>query len=199
VHDAGARRDDLEVVERGLAPAQELVALAVALVLELDVLLEGVGGAEQVGDDRVVDDELGRSERIDLLGVASERAHGLAHGGEVDDAGDACEVLHDDAGRGELDLGVGLCRGLPRSDGLDVVSGDVGAVLRAQEVLEQHLEAERELLVALDGIDAEHLVIGSRHRERALGIEAVDRRHCRLPLPTPHDRGRRTHVPARQP
>jgi hypothetical protein len=42
VHDAGARRHDLEVVERGLAPAQELVALAVALVLELDVALERV-------------------------------------------------------------------------------------------------------------------------------------------------------------
>ena len=42
VDDAGARRDDLELVERGLAPAQELVALAVALVLDLDVALEGV-------------------------------------------------------------------------------------------------------------------------------------------------------------
>ena len=61
VHDAGARRDDLELVERGLAPAQELVALAVALVLELDVALEGVRAAEDVGDDRVVDDQLGRA------------------------------------------------------------------------------------------------------------------------------------------
>ena len=61
VHDAGAGRDDLELVERGLAPAQELVALAVALVLELDVALEGVGAAEDVGDDRVVDDQLGRA------------------------------------------------------------------------------------------------------------------------------------------
>jgi hypothetical protein len=42
VDDSGTRRDDLEVVERGLAPAQELVTLAVALVLDLDVALEGV-------------------------------------------------------------------------------------------------------------------------------------------------------------
>ena len=42
VHDAGAGRHDLEVVERALAPAQELVALVVALVLELDVALERV-------------------------------------------------------------------------------------------------------------------------------------------------------------
>ena len=54
-------RDDLELVERGLAPAQELVALAVALVLELDVALERVGAAEDVGDHRVVDDQLGRA------------------------------------------------------------------------------------------------------------------------------------------
>ena len=38
VDDAGARRDDLELVEGGLAPAQELVALLVAAVLQLDVL-----------------------------------------------------------------------------------------------------------------------------------------------------------------
>ena len=37
VDDARARRDDLEVVERALAPAQERVALAVALELELGV------------------------------------------------------------------------------------------------------------------------------------------------------------------
>jgi hypothetical protein len=47
VDDAGARRDDLEVVERRLAPAQELVALAVALVLDLDVALEGVGACRR--------------------------------------------------------------------------------------------------------------------------------------------------------
>ena len=113
VDDAGARRDDLEVVERGLAPAQELVALAVALVLDLDVALQGVVTAEQVGDDGVVDDHLGGRERVDLVRVAAERGDRLAHGRQVDDAGDAGEVLHDHAGRRELDLGAGLCRGIP--------------------------------------------------------------------------------------
>ena len=99
VHDAGAGRDDLEVVEGALAPAQELVALAVALVLDLDVALEGLGRAEDVGDDGVVDDHLGRRQRVDLGRVAAEVGHRLAHGGEVDDAGHAGEVLHDHAGR----------------------------------------------------------------------------------------------------
>ena len=61
VHDAGAGRDDLEVVEGALAPAQELVALAVALVLDLDVALERLRRAEDVGDHGVVDDHLGRA------------------------------------------------------------------------------------------------------------------------------------------
>jgi hypothetical protein len=50
VDDAGVPgRHDLEVVERLLAPAQELVALAVALVLELDVALQRVRDPEDVG------------------------------------------------------------------------------------------------------------------------------------------------------
>ena len=43
VADAGAGRHHAEIVERGLAPAQERVALAVALELDLDVLPQRVG------------------------------------------------------------------------------------------------------------------------------------------------------------
>ena len=114
VDDAGARRHDLEVVERGLAPAQELVALAVALVLELDVALEGVGRAEQVGDDGVVDDQLGRRERVDLASASPPRsatasrmvARSTMQGTPVK----SCMTTR--AGR-ELDLGVGLGRRVP--------------------------------------------------------------------------------------
>ncbi len=42
VDDAGSGRHDLEIVEGGLSPAQELVALTVALVLDLDVALERI-------------------------------------------------------------------------------------------------------------------------------------------------------------
>ena len=144
VDDAGARRDDLEVVERALAPAQELVALAVALVLDLDVALERLGRAEDIGDDRVVDDHLSRGEGVDLGRVAAELDHRLTHRGEVDDARDAGEVLHDHAGGRELDLLRGLRLRVPRTDRADVVGGDVRAVLGAQQRLQEDLEAERE-------------------------------------------------------
>ena len=61
VHDPGVGRHDGEVLEGVLAPAQERVALAVALELELGVAREGVARAEHVDLHRVVDDELGRA------------------------------------------------------------------------------------------------------------------------------------------
>ena len=60
VADAGRRRHDAEVVEGLLAPAQERVALAVALELELGVDGEGARGAEGVDLDRVVDHQVRR-------------------------------------------------------------------------------------------------------------------------------------------
>ena len=85
VDDARRRRDDGEVLERLLAPAQERVALAVALELELGVAEDGQRARVDVHLDRVVDHELGRELRVDPRGIAAEVAHRVAHGGEVDD------------------------------------------------------------------------------------------------------------------
>ena len=87
VADAGVGRHHREVVEGGLAPAQEGVALPVALELELGVALEGEPLGEHVDLDRVVDHELDRHQRVDLGGVAAEVLHRVAHRREVDDRG----------------------------------------------------------------------------------------------------------------
>ena len=84
--DAGARRHDAEVVERVLSPAQEHVALAVALELHLGVDQERRVGAVLVDLHRVVDDEVDRLQRIDALRIAAELDDRVAHRGEVDDA-----------------------------------------------------------------------------------------------------------------
>ncbi len=179
VDDAGARRDDLELVERGLAPAQELVALAVAAVLQLDVLRERLVGAELVRDDGVVDDQLGRREGVDLRRVAAQLLHGLTHGREVHHAGHAGEVLHDHTGRRELDLLRRLGLRVPGAEGADVVGGDVRAVLGAEQILQQDLKAVGEPGRALHLVQAEDLVRLVAHLQRAAGVEAV-RRHDSL-------------------
>jgi hypothetical protein len=85
----------------------------------------------------VVDDQFGGRQWVDGLCLAAELDHGIAHGGQVDDCGHAGEVLQDDARRGEGDLGVGLSLGVPVEQRVDVLAGDVYAVLVAQQVLQQ--------------------------------------------------------------
>ena len=138
--DAGAGRHDAEIVEGALAPFQEVIALAVALVFVLDVVGQGFRRAELIDDDRVVDDEIDGHERIDLRRIAAELRHAVAHGGEIDDGRHAGEILHQHARRAEADLLVGFAFVVePSGHGLDIGLGDRAAVLVAQKVFEQHL------------------------------------------------------------
>ena len=132
VADPGRRRHDAEVVEGLLAPLEEGVALAVALELALGVEGEGARVAEGVDLDRVVDDEVDVDQRVDLLRVAADLRHRVAHRRQVDHRGHAGEVLHQHPGRLEGDLDARLGRRVPAGDRLDVVGGDRGAVLEPQ-------------------------------------------------------------------
>ena len=144
VDDAGVGRDDAEVVERRLAPAQEGVALAVPLELALGVLEHGHARAELVDLHRVVDDELGGDLRIDRRGLAAEVDHRLAHRGQVDDRRDAREVLQEHARGAEGDLVLGLGLRVPAGDGAHLVGAAVTERLRAEDVLEQHPQRVRQ-------------------------------------------------------
>ena len=104
VDDAGVRRNDLEIAERRLAPAQERVALAVARELDRGVRRQRARLAVFVDLHGVVDDELGGSERIDTLRIATQTYDRVAHRREVDDAGHTGEVLQNDARRRERDF-----------------------------------------------------------------------------------------------
>ena len=71
VANPGARWHDPEIVERVLTPFQESIALAIAAIFEFDIGLEGLAAAECIHDDGMIDDEIDRDERIDLLRIAA--------------------------------------------------------------------------------------------------------------------------------
>ena len=142
VDDAGARRHHLEVPERLLPPAQEGVALPVALELDPGVARQRVRAAEAIDLHRMVDHQLHRRERVDLRRIAAERAHRVTHRGEIDHRGDPGEVLEQHPGGSERDLGGGLGRGVPPRQRLDVARGDGGAVFVAEQVLQEDLQRE---------------------------------------------------------
>ena len=187
VADAGAGRHDAEVVEGRGAPAQEAVTLDVALILALDVLAEGLGGAEVVDHDRVVDDQVDGVQRVDLFRIGAEAGHGVAHGGQVDDGRNAGEVLHQHAGRTEADLV--LDRALvvePGGQRLQIVGADGGAIFVTQQVLEKHLHRDGQTRHVrktgfLRGAKAVVDVGLIAHRKFAAGLQAVVRRHIRDP------------------
>ena len=79
-----------------------------------------------------------------LLRVAAQRCHRVAHGGEIDHGGHAGEILHQHARRAEGDLAVALPLLRATAPCRDVVGGDRAPVLVAQQILQQHLERERQ-------------------------------------------------------
>ena len=137
VDDAGAGRHDPQVAERGLCPAQQLVPLTVALVLALDVEREGIARAEAVDLDRMVDDEVGRHERVHSGRVPAKIRHGVAHRCQVDDGGDTGEVLEDDPRRHERDLCLRHDTGAPRRQRLDIGCIDDATAGVTDQVLEE--------------------------------------------------------------
>ncbi len=124
VDDAGPGRDHAQVTERRLRPAQELVALAVPLVLALDVEGECSWRPELVDLDGMIDDEISRDEGVHLGRVATEVGHRVAHDRQVDDRRHTGEILEDDAGRHERHLGLGRDARSPRRQRLDVCGLD---------------------------------------------------------------------------
>ena len=129
--DAGARRHDAEVVECVLAPAQEAIALAVAFELDFDVLRQRIGTGEDIDLDRVVDHQIHRHQRIDLLRIAAKARYAVAHRGEVHHRGHTGKVLEQDTGGAKRHFPVGVRGRQPASDRLGVVHGVAGAVLEA--------------------------------------------------------------------
>ena len=136
MHDAHARRHDAEGPEGALGPAQQLVALGVALVLAVDVAAVRGVAAEGIDLHRVVDDEVAGHERVDSLGVDARARDRRAHRGEVDDGGHTREVLQHDAGRRERNRGAGGGLG-PARERLDVGLLHVQAAGRPKQALEQ--------------------------------------------------------------
>ncbi len=175
VDDSGVRRHDGKVVERGLAPAQEGIALAVALELEQGVQVERIGRAVVIHHDGMVDHELGRNQRVDARRVAPELGHRVPHRGEVDDRRHAGEVLHDHARRRECDLALRQLAGIGLGKRKDVLARDASAVLVAKQVLEQDLQrvGESSDVGLADGVEREVLVAAAAGLELAAGLEAV--------------------------
>ena len=177
---AGSGRHDAEIRKGAAAPAQELVALLVALVFEIGVDLERARAAKAVNHHGMIDDQIDRHQRIDFGGVAVKGGHRVSHRGQIHHGGHAGKVLHQDAGGPEGDFARGAFAHEPLRHGADVFRRDRAAVLEAQEVFQKNLQRVGQggnsgQAVRL-GVGQREILIGlALHMERFAGAEAVER------------------------
>ena len=122
--DTGPRRHDAEIIEGQLSPAQESITLPVALHLLVDVIGKSFRHGILVNHDRMVDDQVDRNLRVDLLRISAGTGHGVAHRCQIDNGGHAGEVLHQHPGRPEGDFMIGGALIQPVDNCVDVICRD---------------------------------------------------------------------------
>ena len=144
VHDADARRNELESLERLLPPFQKLVALAVALEFHVHVQLQGLGRAGEIDLHRVIDHEIDRHERLDDLRIAAESLHRAAHRRQIDHQRHAGEILQNNARDDERNLFVRRRLRVPVRQRLDIFAPNFLAVAISQHRFEHDANADRQ-------------------------------------------------------
>ena len=130
-------------IERALLLEEARKSQELALELELEVLVRGGAVGERVDLHRVIDHQVARHQRVDLLGVAAEPLHRGAHRREVDDAGHAGEVLQHHAAGQEGDLHLARCLVAKARQRSHVVLGDNVAVEVAERTLMDKVAVSR--------------------------------------------------------
>ncbi len=121
----------------------------------------------------MIDHQFRWRKRVDLCRVTAERRHGLAHRGEVDHTRDTGEILHDHSGWSELDLLARRGGRVPGRERADVVGGDVGAVLGAQQVLQQDAQAVGQPIGSGDRVQPTDRVPAAAYLELTRAAETV--------------------------
>ena len=150
VDDADSWWDDAESFEGLLAPLEEHVAFTISFKFEVEIFFEGGGVAKEVDLDGVIDHEIDGDEGFDHFGVAAEASDGRAHGGEIDEEGDAGEVLEDDASDDEGDFDGSGGVGVPVGESADVFFADAFSVAIAEDAFEDDADANGEAGDATD-------------------------------------------------
>ena len=116
--------DDAEMLKGILSPAQEFIALTVALKLEFGVALKSFRGREEIDLNGVVDDQIDWHLRVYPGWITTEAGERRAHGGQIYDRRDAGEVLHDHTCRLEGYIRTAFALRLPGSQILDILTSD---------------------------------------------------------------------------
>jgi hypothetical protein len=122
----------------------------------------------------MIGDELGRDERVHRLRVASHTGQRVSHGGKVDQGGHPIGVVQEHPRRVQVDFVASLGGGIPPPHRLKLLGRDQLPILMAQQILQQHLEGERQVVHA-QPVQAVQPPPAIANQHRITGLQAVDR------------------------
>ena len=135
------------------------------------------GGAEFVDLHGVIDDQLRGLQGIDQLGIAAQALHGIAHGGQIDDGGNAGEILHQNAAGREGDFLFRLGLAVPGGERAHFFFRDVASVFGAEQIFEQNTKGKRQVLggdaLFIERIEAIDFVFLVADTKTGAAVEAV--------------------------
>ena len=174
MHDAVARRNHVDVLERELGPVDEVEAIFVATIFDRAVLRERIRiEAAALDGERVVDDQLHRHHGIDLGRIAALLRNRIPQTRQVDERGLAEDVVADDARRKPREIQVALAL-----DQLPQAGLEDRRIAATHEVLGVHARRVRQLVVRarLDGVDGGARVeVVERGAGKSLAVGGVHR------------------------
>ncbi len=155
VDDSRRWRDDSEVVKRLLSPAEKLVAFLVAFEFLVDVEGQRAVRGELIDLHGVINDQVARHQRIDLLRFAAHADHRRPQCGQIDDGRNAGKVLQHDAAGFKRQLGFLHVGRVPGREVRDVVLRHDEIINVPQQRFEEHSNRKRQPIDVRRGFLAE--------------------------------------------
>jgi hypothetical protein len=93
----------------------------------------------------VVDHEIDRDERFNLLGSGTASDGGVPHGGDINEKWDTSEILQNDACDGEWDFVFAGSLGVIICEVFHILGGHLAAIHTAEDRLQYDADRDREL------------------------------------------------------
>ena len=172
MHDADARRHDPESVEGLHPPLQKLIALPVALELDIHVELQRVRTIGEIDLHGVVDHQIDGDQRLDDARIFLEARRRRAHRRQIDQQWHAGEVLQQDPRDHEGDLFRPLGLRSPSGQRADIILCDFFSVDVPQHGLQDGADADRQ---PRDGAHARRFQFRKRVELSSLSVAEIER------------------------
>ena len=180
--DPHSRRHSRKVIERRLPPLQKRVPFAVPLKLQCCIQVIRPLRAKLIHLHRVIDHQLRRLQRIDLLRIPTQRPHRIPHRRQIHHRRHTRKVLHQHPRRHVSNLGRWLRLRVPRRQKLDVLRRHRLAIFTTQQILQQNPQRKWQPRQIPDARALKRLQTKVVHllrtgSQRSCGIKAIGMRH----------------------